>query len=274
MIKYSKSLAAILFALVLALCTSLCVSAESAQQLCDDADLYTAAEEEQISSQLEELKNSTGWDAVIYTNYNGVESDEMEDYCNEYYDDRGYGCGEDSRGISLTIDMSSREMYIITKGDTMYYFSDERTDAILDEVQYNLTSSNYYGAAQAFITYTGNYYAEGKPKSGSFSNIELAEKTENPFRYIVVHYGIIILLVALAVSVLVIGFVKLRYKNNGKQGTYNLQENSHVNLTESQDIFLNKHVSVTHISSSSGSGGGRSGGSSGGSSHGGGGRSF
>lgn len=274
MIRYSKRLTAILFTLMLTLCASFGVSAESSQKLYDDAGLFTSEEAQYISSQLEELTDTTGWDAVIYTNYNGVESDEMEDYCNNYYDEQGYGCGEDNRGIFLTIDMSSREMYMITKGDTMYYISDERNDAILDEVQYNLIDGNYYGAAQAFITYAGNYYAEGKPESGTFSNVELNLKTDNPFLYIVTRYGIIILLVGIAVAAITAVSVKLKYKNYGKAGTYDLKENSHVNLTESEDIFLNKSVSVTNISSSSGSGGSGGGSSGGGSSHGGGGRSF
>lgn len=273
MIRYTKKLAAILFALALTLCTVCSVSAESAQKLYDDAELFTAEEAEYITAQLEELTETTGWDAIIYTNYNGVDSYDMEDYCNDYYDEHGYGCNQDNRGIFLTIDMSSREMYMITKGDTMYYINDERNDAILDEIQYNLIDGNYYGAAQAFITYAGNYYAEGKPESGSFSNIELNEKKENPFLYVLLHYGIIILLVGMGVAAIVTVSVKLKYKNQGKAGTYDLKENSHVNLTESQDIFLNKSVSVTNVSSSSGghSGGGSSGG---GSSHGGGGRSF
>ena len=56
-------------------------------------------------------------------------------------------------------------------------------------------------------------------------------------------------------------------KNSGKEGTYDLRSNSVTNLTERQDIFLTKHVTVTTESSSS------SGGSSGGSSSGGGGSS-
>lgn len=274
MIKYTKRFSAVLFAITLALCTAFSVSAESTYKLMDDADLFTSSEEEQISSQLEDLTEQTGWDVIIYTNYNGIESDEMESYCNDYYDDNNFGCGDDNKGVFLTIDMSSREMYIITKGDAMYYFSDDRVDSILDEVQENLIDANYYAAAQAFIAYTGGFYNDGKPESGEFSNVELAEKEANPFLYVLKHYGIVILLVGIAVAAIAAVSVKMSYKNHGKKGTYDLKENSQVNLTEAQDIFLNKSVSVTNISSSSGSGGGRSGGSSGGSSHGGGGRSF
>ena len=53
-----------------------------------------------------------------------------------------------------------------------------------------------------------------------------------------------------------------RYKYNGKGGTYNLKENSRINLVDQQDVFLNKHTTYTTINTSSGSSGGSSGGSS------------
>jgi len=65
--------------------------------------------------------------------------------------------------------------------------------------------------------------------------------------------------------------VYLRYKDNGKKGTYDLNANSVVNITDSHDEFLNKTVTVRTDpppssdsgSSSSGGGGGSSHGSSG-----------
>ena len=82
-------------------------------------------------------------------------------------------------------------------------------------------------------------------------------------------------IVALVIATIVVLIVAHKYKNSGKEGTYDLRSNSVTNLTERQDIFLTKHVSVTTESSSS-SDSGSSGGSSsgGGGSSGGGSRSF
>ena len=88
------------------------------------------------------------------------------------------------------------------------------------------------------------------------------------------HYGIIFGIVALVIATIVVLIVAHKYKNSGKEGTYDLRSNSVTNLTERQDIFLTKHVTVTTESSSSsdGSSGGSS--SGGGGSSGGGSRSF
>ncbi len=274
MIKYAKKPFAVLCAVLIAACSCVTFFAESSQKLTDDASLYTNYEAEEITDMLENATETTGWDIIIYTNYNDVDEYDMEDYCNNYYDDNGYGIGYDKNGVFLTIDMGSRQMYIITKGDAMYYFNDDRVDNILDAVQYDLSSADYYSAAEDFVEYTLDYYNKGEPESGTFSNAEINKKADHPVVYSLIHYGIPSLIVGIIIAFLSVLFIWLRYKSNGKAGTYDLNANSVTTLTNSNDIFLTKHVSVTTIQSSSGGGGHSGGGHSGGSSHGGGGRGF
>ena len=85
--------------------------AESSKKLTDDADIITSSQEETIENNLKKCTLATGWDTIIYTNNNNVDSYDMEDYCNDYFDNHDYGCGDKKSGVMLTIDMSSREMY-------------------------------------------------------------------------------------------------------------------------------------------------------------------
>ena len=276
MMKYTKRISALVCAVILTFCTSVAVFAEASYKLNDSADIFTSDEDSSLEDQLNEVSEYTGWDVIIYTNERCVESYDMEDVCNDFYDIAGFGKNDDLRGIMLTVDMGSREMYILTKGDTMYYFNDDRIDEILDDVTYYLSDDEYYDAAQEFIEDVKYYYDAGKPESGSTNNIKLEDDTEdrgNIFIYTLTNYGIIIGIVSVAIAALCVVFVILLYKNNGKQKTYDLKANSNVHLTDKQDRFLNKTVTV-HTESSSSSGGGRSGGGGGHSSHGGGGRSF
>lgn len=96
--------------------------AESTKKLTDDADILLDSQEESIENNLKKCTLATGWDTIIYTNNNNVSSYDIEDYCNDYFDNHDYGCGDEKSGVFLTVDMSSREMYIITKGEAMYYF--------------------------------------------------------------------------------------------------------------------------------------------------------
>lgn len=274
MMNLKKRLASLLCAAVLVAAGCVTFFAESQQKLIDDADLLLDSEESQITQMLEEASAETGWDMIIYTNYNGVDEYDIERYTNEYYDNQGYGIGDKKSGIILNVDMSSRQMYVITKGDVMYYISDERNDDMLDAIQAELADSFYYEACETFVQYTVDYYEQGKPSEGTFTNVEINEKMDHPVTYSLLHYGIPSLVIGAIIALITVLVIRHRYKNNGKENIYDLDANSSTRLTNKEDIFLTKSVSVTTIESSSSSGGSSSSSSSGGSSHGGGGRSF
>ena len=269
--KYTKRVSALFCAVMLMLCTTVCVFAQASGVITDNANLFTESEKTELQSQLDALSEKTGWMAVIYTNYDGYDADNIKPHSNKYYADN---YGKTTAGVMLTIDMEGRAVDFRTKGDAMYYFSDNRVDTILDEVQSCLKEGLYYDAAISFISYSSEYYDYGIPEGESNENIDIQEKEDNALLYVLKHYGIIFGIVALVIATIVVLTVAHKYKNSGKEGTYDLRSNSVTNLTERQDIFLTKHVTVTTESSSSsdGSSGGSS--SGGGGSSGGGSRSF
>ncbi len=270
MMKYTKQISALFCAVMLMLCTTVCVFAQASGVITDNAELFTESEKVELQSQLDALSEKTGWMAVIYTNYDGYDADNIKPHTNRYYADN---YGKTTAGVMLTIDMEGRAVDFRTKGDAMYYFSDNRVDTILDDVQGCLKEGLYYDAATLFISYSSHYYDDGIPEGESNENIDIQEKEDNALLYVLRHYGIIFGVVALVTATIVVFVVAHKYKNNGKEGTYDLRSNSVTNLTERQDIFLTKHVTVTTESSSSG--GSSSGSSSGGGgSSGGGSRSF
>lgn len=274
MMNFTKRLTSAFCAVILAAFSCVTFFAESQQKLTDDAGLLSSTEQTEITGKLEDATSQTGWDVIIYTNYNDVDKYDMEDYTNEYYDNHGYGIGDKKSGIILNIDMGSREMYVITKGDTMYYISDERNDDMLDAIQAELIDGDYYEACEKFVSYTVDYYEWGKPTEGTFSNVKINEKKEYPVAYSLICYGIPSFIVGALIALITVFIVHRKYKNNGKENIYDLNENSKTTLTRKDDIFLTKSVSVRTIQTSSGSSGGHSGGGGGSSSHGGGGRSF
>lgn len=272
MMNFTKRLTSAVCAIILTAFSCVTFFAESQQKLTDDAGLLTSSEQADVTGLLEDVSSQTGWDVIIYTNYNGVDEYDIENYTNEYYDDHGYGIGDKKSGIIMNIDMSSRQMYVITKGDTMYYISDERNDAMLDDIQAELIDSDYYEACKLFAWYAGYYFQQGKPESGTFTNVKINEKKDHPVTFSLIHYGIPSAIAGVVIALITVFIVSRKYKNNGKENIYDLNANSKTTLTRNNDIFLTKSVSVTTIQSSDSSSSGGS--SSGGSSHGGGGRSF
>lgn len=272
MITLSKRISVLFCAVIMLVCSTSVAFAESTQKLIDDAGLLTSSEQESAENLLKGESKEIGWDLVVYTNYNGVSKEKMERYTNEYYDNHNLGIGDKKSGVILNIDMSSRELYMITKGEAMYYFSDSRVDEILDDVQACLKNQQYNQAVTDFANYSYQYYNQGILEGDSNKNIEINEKQDNPVLYSLKHYGIFAGIAGLVIAFIAVLVINSKYKHNGKSGTYDLNANSVTKLNVSHDTFITKSVSVRTIETSSSRSGSSGGG--GGSSHGGGGRSF
>lgn len=243
--------------------------------LIDEAKLFDAAGSEQLSATLEKTGRETGWQVSVFTTSYNISADQMDSYYNNYYDNHREWFTTDS--AMLIIDTGSNNRYILTHGSAEAYFTDERMTQIKSEMKPYLNDNDMLGAAKTFAAVNAEFYRSGIPENGGHSNhvdgvdpnkaAEEQEKKNNKLGYVLSHYGWIFGLVALAAGGIFAGVNVGRYKYNGKGGTYNLKENSRMNLVDQQDVFVNKHTTFTTINTSSGSSGGSSGGGS--SSHGG-----
>lgn len=253
------------------------VSAESSDKLIDNAQLLSQAEAQDIRERLFEVSESTGWDVVVYTNNDGVDLDDnqLALHCNEFYENNRFGKGENKSGVMLTVDMSSRCMFVLTKGDARLYFDDSRTDSIVAEIQSSLKNEDFYSGCADFAASVSAYYNADISDDGTYSNIQVIEKKENPFLYSLKHVGWIAGLAGLVIGGIFIPVTCSRYKHNGRKGVYDLRANSDLKVLDEQDEFLYKNVTYTTRSSSSSSdSSSSSGGSSSSSSFGGGGARF
>lgn len=187
-------------------------------------------------------------------------------YADDFYDDNGIGCGPNNDGLLLLIDMDNRKVWITTTGGAIDLFTDAHIDTLLDdEVMPHMEDSDYYGAADAFLTRAARYmkYSGG----------------EGPF----LGHPVLYTAIALGGSLLVGGIVAacLAGSHNKLPNSAQLARaytgTNGVRLSRKEDRFVATHTARVAIpkSSSGGSGGGSSthSGSSG-VSHGGGGRSF
>lgn len=264
MIKFIEKVSAVLCAAVLALGTVTSAFAYGSYTLCDDAMLFDDSQTQKLENMMHDLGEKTGWEVVVYTNTNYVDADDMEYYYNDYYDRKSFS--DDC--VMLVFDTGYDSRIINTYGDAMYYFSDERMDEIKSDMKPYLDSRDWYSATVQFLETTQDYFEQGKPEDGSFSNIEInanERKSENPLLYVLSEYWVIFIVISLIAGISSVVFVYLRYKNQGRQGTYDLRANSITNLNEKDDVFLYKNVTVVNESTRSG---GSSGGSNRGSSHG------
>ncbi len=232
-----KKLITALLSIVLLTVLSVSVGAYSQEQrVFDNAGIFTSSEISSLEDSVAKLREKSGYDVVILTtDYTG--GYDTERYADYYYDNGGFG----KDGAIFLIDMEHRRISFSTSGEATPAVSQTRADNILDYTQEYAIDGDYYGSAKAFLR---------KLEPALIKSVTSKEL-------------LIIIPVALLVGLIFFVSIKKKYASVGKNENYPFREQSKLNLTKREDIFINKHVTSVRVSSGSGgSGGGGGGGSS------------
>lgn len=225
------------------------VSSVSAQdkancQLEDQADLLTASEETEIQEQITQLEEETGWDimAVTTNDAQGMDANEYaESWFNEYT-----ACDD---GIIYSIDMDNREIVVRTYGESIYYITDERWNAILDAGFAMVDKEDYCGTFGKMMTQTQKYYQQGIPNDQNTYD----EDTHEVTTYASKHKKVTLVeaLIALGIALLagggtafgIIGSYRLKFGGY----KYPIEKNGSIILSKKDDMFVNQFVTQRHI---------------------------
>ena len=163
----SKRLSALLLALLLTL--GCCSALAAVSSVIDDANLYTLEEEAQLQLLIDQVRDQYQMDAVVLTTYDVPQSYGDDSvtvrWADAYYENHGYGLGEDRAGVLFIVDMTNRYNYISTAGVMIDYLNDRRIENILDEGATYLSSGRYGSAMTAqlrqLLAYLRNGIEEG-----------------------------------------------------------------------------------------------------------------
>ena len=208
------------------------------------------------------------------------------EYGQDFYDYNDFGKEyKNFSGILLVIDLDrkvnngQRNVEIVTTGDAIIMFDDERINNILDVMIYNLRQENYIDAVHDFLNKTSYYASQGIPSSNKNIYIDNSGTLKQKF---IIPYQIAFCFAAIAT--LIISLVTISKNKMIKQETKAREYLKNANFIRREDKFINSHTTRRIIrTDSGGSSGGFSGPRIGGSSisrgssgriHGGGGRRF
>lgn len=284
MVKPIRRMLPLLFALFLLPLTAL---AENAQVI-DDAGLFSADEIQRMTEIIEQVESEHQVDLVVLTTRDTPydTSDSMwrvRDYADDYYDNGGYGMGEDDSGMLLLLDMNNRVMWLSTGGVMIDYINDDREEDILDHAYDRLREGDYGGAMIAALNRVSHWMDAGR-KEGFFRYDEATGKRIGGIYNALTPMETAVAAIAgLAVAAAVYFAVSASYNLKGSTYSYDRSANTDITFTQDDQVFLRKHIHRAPIHTGGGPdgphGGGHSGGSgvhtsSGGASHGGGGRRF
>jgi len=116
----------------------------------DGADLLSASEEEELQQLIDEIYG-LGYDAVLLTMNSGYEGYGVSSFADNYYDNNGYGCGEDDSGFLFLVNMQERDLYISTCGKGRYVLTNSEVNSLLDNVAGYFSDGDYALGYSVFL---------------------------------------------------------------------------------------------------------------------------
>lgn len=161
----AKRFAALLAALVLALCLSLPAFA-AAPLVRDEMGLFDADTYSQLEASAEAASDGHDCD-VYFLVVDSIGDADQRQYAKDYYLANGLGSGPERSGILFLLAVGSRKYVTITYGGGVTAFTDYRIEQIEDAVVPYLSDNDWAEAASEYLSMcadTLDFYAEhGEP---------------------------------------------------------------------------------------------------------------
>lgn len=202
----------------------------SPPRLVDDANLLNASEKAEINQLLDDISEKLACDVVIVT-LDHLNGKDIVAAADDYFDENGYGQGQNDDGVLFMISMAEREWSISTHGEGIKIFTDKRQEKIMDEVFYDLSDGDY---AEAFKTFAlqSQYYIEKHIDENTPATITERLQMAVP---IGLGGGAVIALIIMLVE-------KQKLKTVHKKSGAHYYVSENLRLSEQRDMFLYRHV--------------------------------
>ena len=258
-----------------------CAALADNPMVIDDAKLFDILEISDMETIIRRIEAEYQMDILIMTTYDvpSTYSDAViQDFADSYFDDHGYGLGEDDAGFVYMIDMTNRAPCISTSGVMIDYITDSRLETLFNVSYDRLVEGDYGRAAVAVLNYLERFLEQGRQEGSFRYDAETGQRLSGLYNELTGTEMLVAAVAGLAVTGVMFASVSGKY--NLKGGTYRYDHaNASCKLVRDDETFLRQSVNVMRhpTNTGGGHGGGGSSGrgssvhrSSGGRSHGGG----
>ena len=140
-------------------------TAETTPRVVDDADIFTAAEEQRMEARLREIRSELGKDIVVFTDMSTYGLSRAV-YAADFYDFNGYGIGPEYEGVCLMICMEegNRGWWCCCTGtETRTLYTEESANAIDDVLYEYMAGGEYAAGVSDWIENIRTMYVKGMP---------------------------------------------------------------------------------------------------------------
>ena len=160
-LKKSLSIFAIL-ALILTFSALPAYAAGSGEPLVvDKAELLSDSEEQALEAQLQEISDRQQLELVVMTTPSTY-GKSVTAFADDYWDQQGYGYGDEHDGAMFLISMEERDWYISTCGFGITAFTDAGIQYIGEQVTGYLSDGDYAGGLSRFAEAADEFVTQAK----------------------------------------------------------------------------------------------------------------
>ena len=134
------------------------------RRVADEADLFTDAEESELTRLINEIRDKYGYDLVIYTDKTNYGLGPDDEQCAiDFYRFNGYGLGREQSGMIIYVNMDPDDQYfsVVGTGDVEQR-TYEYNETIRDQMRPEMSAKNYYDAMKIGIELIDELYDTGK----------------------------------------------------------------------------------------------------------------
>ncbi|WP_026459862.1 TPM domain-containing protein [Schaalia suimastitidis] len=139
----------------------------NSDRVIDEVNVLTDSEEQSLEAEIANLVSRHRQDIVIlFADLNGKTPMARAD---DYFDENGYGIGEQRSGVLLLVSPSSRDWWISTSGESIPTFTDRSIEAIGNDISSSLGDEKWADACHEFLEHMDAYmqaYRGGTPLNG------------------------------------------------------------------------------------------------------------
>lgn len=205
-------------------------------RLVDKAGLLSNSEQKELLYKLDEISERQQTDIVIVTT-NSLEGASPMEYADNFYDNNGYGFGDENDGILFLISMEERDWYISTTGYGIIAITDAGREYMSEKFLYDLSEGEYAAAFTTFAELCDDFITQantGKP-------YDVNNLPKEPFWFLgnfLISFGI-----GFIISLIATAMMKGKLKTIHSQSQADIYvKRGSMQLTKQSDLFLYNHI--------------------------------
>lgn len=211
----------------------------------DNANILTKYDGEQILKKLDIISEKNKCDVIIVT-VDSLDGKDAKAYADDFYDNVGYGYGENDDGILFLVSTSDRKWAISTFGFGITAFTDKGQEYIIDEIKPYLSEGNFNSAFSTFADLCDQFLVQARTDKPY-------DKNNMPFKPLSINW----IFIALGSGAVISLIITLGFKRQLKTIVKKDDANSYVipkslNMLKSRDIFLYSNITKTPIPKNNG----------------------